>query len=389
VKSSTKQTASRRGNYSILFTLLVPVTFGFCALSVDLSYMQFTQTQLQHVADAASHAALVRYRQTSRKGKARRSATKVVDANFVGAGHATLDLVEFGRFQNGTFTPNTPDINATRAHVSRVGQPTSGGNGIPLFFAPMLGVIGGSGPTWTYFEPTAVAMTSGRVREICIAQDITGSFSDDIGYARQAALAFLDYFIAQPYPGDKLAMSTFVGGVEPDIWTPLSDVDTQSSVIDGQWSTLDSCNCDRWHYRSGPNWCINYYGNYNGQPWMQDCYDYGSMTSQGPGIDQCAEELMTNGNPTAFKAIILISDGLPCCNSNTAARAQMARDAADNAWDNDIHLWSVAYMNGGGDFSFLQSLVRGYGVAFETPDPAELEEIMIEIANSIPIVLVE
>ena len=384
MQNSSKKATRQRGSYSILFALFVPITFGFCALSVDLSYMQFTQMQLQHVADAASHAALVRYRQTTRKGRARRSAKKLVEeANFVGNGHADLDLVEFGRFENGVFISGTPDINATRAHVSRMGDPDGGGNGIPLFFAPFLGVLGGQ-LGMTYFEPSAVAMTSGRVREICIAQDITGSFHDDIGFARQAVLAFLDYFEAQPYPGDKLAMSTFVGGVEPNIFTPLSSIDSQYAAIDAQWSTLDSCNCDIGYY-----FCHKYYGNYNGQPWMQDCYDYGSMTAQGPGIDQCVDELLSEGSPTAFKAIVLISDGLPCCSPNSQARAIAAVAAADAAWAEDVHLWSVAYMNGGGDFSFLQSLVRGYGVAFETPDPAELEDIMIEIANSIPIVLVE
>ena len=122
---------------------------------------------------------------------------------------------------------------------------------------------------------------------------------------------------------------------------------------------------------------------------MQDCHEYGGQTSQAPGIVQCTQELLNAGSPSAFKAIILISDGSPCCNSNTLPRRAAALDAADYAWDNDVHLWSVAYMNGGGDFGFLQELVRGYGVAFETPDPSELEEIMIEIANSIPIVLVE
>jgi len=381
--SSSKKTENRRGNYSILFTLLIPITFGFCALSVDLSYMQFTKLQIQHVADAASHAALIRYRQTSSKSKARRAARDIVAVNFVGQGHATLDRVQFGRFDNGVFTRGTIDVNATRAFVSREGD-----NGIPLFFAPLLGVLDGQ-TGMQQFEPSASAMTAGRVREICIAQDITGSFQDDIGYARQAVLAFLDYFQAQPYPGDKLAMSTFVGGVAPTIWTSLTDVDTGYSAIDSQWSTLDSCNCTIWHWYHGPNWCAYYYGSYNGQPWMQDCHDYGGQTSQGPGVTQCAQELLDRGVPTAFKAIILISDGLPCCNSDTAPRAQAAIDAVDYAWDNDIHVWSVAYMNGGGDFSFLQSLVRGYGVAFETPDPAELEDIMIEIANSIPIVLVE
>jgi len=368
-----------------MFVLLVPVTMGFCALSVDLSYMQFTKMQLQHVADAASHAALVRYRQTNRTWKANRAARDIVNANFVGTGHARLDRVEYGRFENGRFTRDRRVINSARAFVSRKKR-----NSIKLFFAPFLNLFTDRHvKAFEVFEPSANAITSGHTREICIAQDITGSFRDDIGYARQADLAFVDFMRKQPFPGDKIAMSTFVGGVEPKIWTPLTDVKRRYRKVTRQWSKLDSCNCALWHWWYGPNWCIYYYGNYNGQPWMQDCFQYGSQTAQGPGIDQCVRELRNRGNPTAFQAVIVVSDGLPCCGWVTWSRRQHAVRAADNAWRHGIHVWSVAYMNGGGDFRFLQSLVRGYGKAFETPDPAELDEIMIEIAQSIPIVLVE
>jgi len=358
---------------------------GFCALSVDLSYMQFTKMQLQHVADAASHAALVRYRQTQRRGKANRAARDIVKVNFVGDGHARLDKVEYGRFERGRFRKDNRVINSARAFVSRKKR-----NSIKLFFAPFLNLFAHRRiKAFEIFEPSATAITSGNTREICIAQDITGSFRDDIGFAREADLAFLDYLKKQPFPGDKIAMSTFVGGVEPRIWTPLSDIKKKYRQVSRQWSKLDSCNCAMWHWWYGPNWCVAYYGNYNGQPWMQDCFTYGAQTAQGPGIDQCVAELRKRGNPTSFQAVIVVSDGLPCCGHLTSGRKRDAHRAADNAWRQGVHVWSVAYMNGGGDFRFLQSLVRGYGTAYETPDPSELEGIMVDIAQSIPIVLVE
>ncbi len=386
-KSSSSRIEARRGNYSILFALLIPITFGFCALSVDLSYMQFTKMQLQHVADAASHAALVRYRSTQSVTLADAAAQSMVEANFVGNGHADLDKVEYGRFEDGNFSLDSVVINSARAYVSREED-----NAIDLFFAPLLAVLDPSGDNAGLhtFEPTTWAITSGRTREICIAQDITGSFQDDIGFARQADLAFLDYLNEQPYPGDRISMSLFVGGVAPDIYVPLSFVETDYATIDANFSVLDSCNCNYWHWDYGPWWCIDHYGNYNGQPQMTSCFDYGSQTSQGPGIQQCTDEFLANGNPTAFQATLMVSDGRPCCGEpKTSDRKAAALAAADLAWENDIHIWSVAYMNGGGSFAFLQSLVRGNGVAYETPDPSELEGIMIEIAASIPVVLVE
>ena len=39
----------RRGNYSLFMGVLVPVVFGFMALGLDISYVQLSQTQAQHV----------------------------------------------------------------------------------------------------------------------------------------------------------------------------------------------------------------------------------------------------------------------------------------------------------------------------------------------------
>jgi uncharacterized membrane protein len=48
--------------------VLVPVVFGFMALGLDVSYVQLSQTQARHVADAASHAAFVAWRASDSPG---------------------------------------------------------------------------------------------------------------------------------------------------------------------------------------------------------------------------------------------------------------------------------------------------------------------------------
>jgi hypothetical protein len=49
----------------------------------------------------------------------------------------------------------------------------------------------------------------------------------------------------------------------------------------------------------------------------------------------------------------------------------------------------VGFNEGGDDFRFLETLPRGQGTFYETPDPDELTDIMIEIAASIPVTLVQ
>ena len=133
--------------------------------------------------------------------------------------------------------------------------------------------------------------------------------------------------------------------------------------------------------------CNDWFNGVNASPQMPDCYDFGTNTAPGPGIEQAVDALVTGGSATAFEAILLISDGLPCCGGEVAERAAAGVAAADLAWDSSIHVWSVTYENGGGDFSYNASLVRGMGKAYATPTPEELPAILEEIAKSIPVVL--
>lgn len=366
----------RRGNYSIFFAIVVAVMFGFGALAIDLTYIQLASMEAQALADSASHAAFVAYRKSLDTDAADTAVAHVLSRNTIMGRTAALQSLEFGEWDQvtGAFDTAGESTNAARVRLGLVGA-----DALDLVLAPMIGF----GTT----EISAVSITSGRTREIMLVQDITGSFVDDIDEAREADLAFLDTLLLSPYPGDRIGMSTFVGGVAPDPWTALQDLDTAGATIRSQWQTLDSCNCNA--YPDDQWWCETYYGAWDGSPQMQDCFAYGYQTAQGPGIDQAVAELTTNGSPLAFQAIILVSDGLPCCDDLTQPRREHALQAVDDAWSAGIHVWTVTFMNGGGDFSFLASLARGQGQAYLTPDASQLRAIMTEIAESIPVVVVE
>lgn len=365
---------SQRGNYSIFFGLVVTIMLGFGAYAIDLSYIELANMEAQALADSASHAAFVAYRVNNDTSQADRAAQLMIEQNRVVGHSASIAELQLGRWEDEHFTISADGINAARVQVARTGD-----DALELMLAPILGMH--------RVDVTAESITVGRTREIMIVQDITGSFVDDIAEAKVANLAFIDAMLENPYPGDKIGMSTFVGGVAPSPWTPLQPIEGMGASMRSQWETLNSCNCalDYWD----GDWCRIYYGGYDEWPWMQDCFDHGYQTAPGPGIDQAIDELLAHGDATSFQALILVSDGLPCCGGLTADRMAHGIEAADRAWEEGIHVWTVTFMNGGGDFSYLASLVRGQGQAYLTPDPSALTAIMLEIQASIPVVLVE
>ncbi|MFT4625012.1 MAG: Flp pilus assembly protein TadG [Myxococcota bacterium] len=391
---------NRRGNYSLFMGVLIPVVFGFMALGLDISYVQLAQTQAQHVADAASHAAFVAWRASDDDvayENAWAAAQYIVDSNSVGFGTADLDNVEIGGWD-----PEARDFSAARDYrnAARVQLSRAGGNSIELMMAP---VIDKEAP-----DLFGSAVTAGRTREIMIAQDITGSYADDIDSARAANLAFLDYMIENPYPGDMIGMTVFVGGVEDVPWDPIDYIAGNEAEIYTRWAILESCNCAPLAWSNDDclasydgvwdadlfdecwEWfCEEYYLNVDEQPHMPDCHAVGTQTSPGPGIEQAVDQLVSIGNPTSFQAIIVNHDGVPCCGDVTAERTAATVAAVDRAWENGIHVWVVGFNEAGADFSFLDSLPRGQGTFYETPDPDDLTGIMIEIAASIPVTLVQ
>lgn len=390
----------RRGNYLMTMPFFLPVMIGFAAISVDVSYINMSKTQAQNVADAASHAAFVSYRTTNSFTVGDASAAYIVQANRVGNGTATLDSVQYGEWDFDEanpalrFDPTSQYVNAAKATVSR-----QGGNALDLFFAPILG--------YNTANVDADGVTAGRTREIMIVQDVSCSFDDDIFNARNANLAFLDYMADHPYPGDKIGMTLFGGMAQYPVLQELRLVEGNYTAIRNRFEDLDYCS-------ALPNYL-------DGNP-SSHC-----NTAQARGLHQARDEFIARGDSREFQAVILISDGLPTaylsgggnvgsqyngrtqkreaelvinqldqggshtyriwlCNSSGGNCQNYVRTAT---FQGGVHVWTVTFENGGGNFSWMDSLPRGMGRSYRTPDPSELENIMLEIASSIPVVLTE
>jgi hypothetical protein len=430
----------RRGNYTILMGFTVLGVIGFGAMGVDISYIAMANSQAQAVADAASHAALMAYRSSDgethdEKFKdAEVAAAWIVQNNDIGlSGPGELRSLKFGTFnaRKETFTPGVEPPNAFRADVTRPGD------GLALLIAPLLG--------FHHVEVEQMGTTASAPREIMLTIDLSCSMYQGIGtpnrptekgyvapdgvwYAtaheatRDAMVAFGEYMVENQVPRDRLGATVFAERAEN--WMPARYVDAYGDEILRSWADWGVPNMNPgklWQgdslavaFQSGRYW---YYGTKGslarglarGSNKVQDCQDVaevmfrwegwnkypdrpnlcdiGTCTNPGPAVWDAIDELTTvNSDPLAFKAIIIISDGMPTCGDSSAGLLK----ATQAAWDRDIHVWTVAYDGTDGiDASLMTKAAKGMGRYYETPNQDRLADIMVEIAKSIPVSIVE
>ena len=385
----------RRGSYAILVALLLIVLLGFAALAVDLSYLRLARMQAQNAADAGAHAALMELRKSRDEEVARDRATQIVNMNFIAGDRAVIEPGEdvvFGGwdFPSHTFDPGADYVNAVEVTVRR--EADSPGGSIPLMLAKVWGADSAN------VRSNGSSVGALRAREIFIVQDVTASFLDEINQARDADLTLLDYLNTSGMPGDQIGMVTFVGGAEE--WTELERVTEGYDRIRDQWSTLDWCNRNYWPFSTPP-----YAEYFHDAPQMIGCNEGGtggaayadSGTNQGAGLQLAIDRLIdeTSSDSYALKTIVLISDGKPqCVPEGTGCDDAVASEGltqADRAAAQKISIFSVSFNETYNEdqSAYLQSLTRGYGTFYETPDASELPSILADIASSIPISIVQ
>ncbi len=398
--------SSRSGNYSVILGLVLPVFLGFTALSVDQSWIRIAQSQSQDVADAAAHAALVELRRTGDTSAAEAVAVSMIGRNQVGEAHGEMISVEFGGWNRGGAEMTASDKpNAVRVDVGRTGE-----NELPLYFARI----------WNR-DSAAVqgsATAASRSLHAVVVMDITASFRFDIHWARDGAVSFLDIVHDTASPDDRVGMVTFFSKYA-HVWTEPFDLydETEYATARAQWSTLTWGSTAHDYYGpETPAYPFYYYGAdyYNDASQMPRYYgdDRGTDHSVGLklGIDVLLEEGATD--PFAYKALVVLTDGYPVGlpvkparrpddlvetwrvymhGDDTRSESTIileSQNQALRAEDNDINVWTIAFGTGG-QKEFMRSLVVGDGNSYATTDPSELEPIFVDIAVSLPMLLVK
>jgi hypothetical protein len=409
---------NRRGNYTQIFGISSLVILGFGAIGIDWFRVRAADNQAQIAADSAAMAALIRYRYSGSTAQGEAAANVILDSNMIAEQMGGMEVSyvwgnwDWSKPSIEAWEPGGTPTNGVRALVGRT-QTASNGE-VDLWIAPAFG--------YNSTEVWGNSVAAMRSREIMLVMDITGSFINEWPDAKAASLAFLEQIYDSAMPGDRIGMVVFVGGAE--VYTPLQTLATNYTAIETQWN--DTSTCHEWDEMWTNFYGIEYpwldWGLFqsllgNDAPQMPPCYlgndqdplNYTtsdtwpsgafpyykeSGTNQGAGIAKATEELINNGDDFATKIIVLVSDGLPQCVGETPACDSLRADAgvlaAAAAGDADISIFSVSFNDPfvAAQSEYMDSMVRGFGEFYETPDSAELDEILVEIANKIPTAVV-
>lgn len=419
---------SRRGNFLLMFAATATVMLGFGALAIDLSYLRNSRMELRNAVDAASHAAMIEYRRSASESLSRAVAKQVAQLNKV-AGH-TLTLqdgdINFGtwNFDDSSFGTSGGFINAVQVAARRDADATDGP--IRFFLAPVMGIDFG--------EAEADATAAFRFREMMLILDTTGSFFRDIDNGRDAIIGFLDRVYTNHLPQDAIGLITFAQ--QANLYSPLQGLEANYSTLRTAWygdgdRTNRHCPgpmCAYYHRTWGLNICfkdIDGNGVANagaGDPFSQryvdlgqsipnlNCYDGSAFSSpreegtdHSVALDAAITELEDRGIPGNLKVIVMVTDGrVQCRQPDTAATAACVTDRTNQAYSQaqraaeaGMSIFNVMYCSNcnaalrGQYEAYEQALTVGSGRAYFTADSSSLDDILREVADSLPVVIVE
>lgn len=231
-------------------------------------------------------------------------------------------------------------------------------------------------------EASAVAyVRAATAWDVALVQDVTGTFAEEIGDAREADQAMLDC-VANNFVNARMGLTAFTGTFH--IMTPMLPVGLPEHfanyvALSDAIDLLDSC------------------GNFG----MPPC----SGTHIGIGIETAIDQLDAYEPEDGIigQAIVVVGDGRPqaldhaqvfypesdyysVCGGNcsNAELAQMAVLAADEAESKGYDVYVVFYDEDNDDDAaeFFEGLVRGAGKFRRTPNSDELEEMMFELCTN-------
>ena len=411
---------ARRGVYAILFALALVAILGFGALAIDVSYIRLAQMQTQDIADAASQAALFRLRRTADLDEARAAAAAVVAQNRVVGREPSLEDVVFGVWDH-TADPPTFVETETRPNAVRVAVARTDDNTVGLFLARLFGVAEA--------DITREATSAARSLHVVLVMDITGSWSRrNFANARAASLAFLDVLESSYGEYDLVGMSVFSGRYAWE-YTPMrlmSDEDSDG-VARTAWNRLEVASKGGTP-RAYPTACAEHPNTPAGRnsrrndftapvggcyPAMPREYTDEPGTDHTTGITLARTMFEEEIDPTAFRAMVVLTDGIPngLAAGHGTFRTQLGYN--ETRWrqfrgpvphssaqvrsesnvltqqmydELGVNTWVVSFVE---NDAFMETMPKGLGYYVNTSSSAALVPIFEDIANSLPMAIVQ
>ena len=376
---------ARRGSYAAMYALSAVAFIGVGAIAVDLSMLRLADAEIQAVADAAAQAGVLELRRTDDRAVAETITRKVIDLNRV-AGLAPFDhAITFGLFDGGTFLQSSGQANAVNVQVDV---------DLQLPFASFWG-----DPTRTL---RGRATAAARPLHTIVVVDITNSWSlSNFLNARDGVVAVFDQVTAAASTADRIGCVVFHGKFGTE-YTPLMLVsDAVTSGVRANW--VDLRPASRWLDCPSGEKCA---------PWMPIEYPDETGTDHAIGIQMATKMFAENPDPSVYRAMIVVTDGQPANVGDHEDRWDWGADEsrwryeytgatartipeikvdtvayATDAWTNaEVHTWFVSYAQDG---QFMEDSAQGDGYFIKTDSSGDLLAIFSDIAESLPITLVE
>ena len=310
-------------------------------------------------------------------------------------------------FRSGAANPN-----AVRAVVSRRED-----RAVPFLLARLWG--------FEEFDTRAASTSASRSAQVLLVMDITGSWNEGpYNNARAAALTAFDLLANTASPQDELAMTIFTNRYawEYTPWTNIYDR-TAAAAVRAQWNllTIASKAGKDTSYTDGKACTLHSSPNQNNftnpvggcYPAMPREYTDEPGTDHSTGIGLARQMFEENMRPAAYRAMIIVTDGVPNALGGTSGtiRAQQGynetrwrefkgpvprtvaqiRTASVEAtrvlWEQlGVHTWVVSLV---ADDVMMGQMVRGDGYYVRTSDSKKLAAILGQIVSEIPLAIVE
>lgn len=429
----------------VLFAMLLTILLAFGALAIDGSVYRFGQVEAQDVADTAAHAAVLTLKRTGSRTEAELAARTVVAENTIAGMTAEFEGIEFGNWDTDArmFVPALGvTANSVKVQVGRTGEEAIG-----FGLAPVMG--------YTSAEIVEPAVAATRSLEVALVIDITGSWSQkDFAKAREASLAFLDVLHGNHGEDDVVGMAVFFQRYAWEFtpFTSVADSASNPALIRDDWDDLQIGSLagayqSTWatgSYLNSKHIPCKVFGTNNsgGVPWDGWCTSGGSCyqaskrdkhtqssptggcfpampryfsdeggTDHTTGLEMARTMFSERSDSTAYRALVVLTDGQPVGYTGNAARAaqgytetrwreykratnhttsQIKTDtpvvAQDLYEDLGVNVWFVSFVE---HHSFMEDAAQGEGwfELAETSD--EIVEIFEQIAHSLPVAVVE
>ncbi len=355
-----RRMTDRCGFVLVYVCVLIIVIIGMIGLAIDTEWAGYSAQQLQIAADAAALAGADQLQRDPSLAIAQ--AQSIAAANKAGGSYVNLlaSDIQLGTWVKGVgFTPLTGNANINTANAVRVNASMTAArsNAVPLFFGPAFGT-----GKIDQARASIASIERGSTWEIVIAQDRTGSFADEINDAKAADQVLVTTLFNKSTSASKLALITFNGF--GNVVTGLQPYATRQTVINGINAIVT---CDK-----GGVKC--------------------SGTNIAAGIDAAVLQFPTTPPAAGVsRAIIIVSDGKPESSTArvpfiaTSTLSTMGTASANAAAAKGISIFTLLFnrTNDPTDRAYLASLVRGSGIALDTPDAAQLPTLMAVIGSKL------